>query len=55
MLVLTRKPGDFVQIGDDIRVHFFGVVGNQMKIGIDAPRDIDIARGELLKDDKESW
>jgi carbon storage regulator len=51
MLVITRRPGDFVQIGDDIRIHFFGFVGAQMKIGIEAPRDVNIARGELI----ESW
>jgi carbon storage regulator len=49
MLVVMRKPGDFIQIGDDIRIHFFEVRGVQMKIGIDAPRDINIARGELLE------
>jgi carbon storage regulator len=51
MLVITRKPGQFLQIGDDIRIYFYEFNRGQMKIGIDAPRDINIARGELL----ESW
>ena len=40
MLVLTRKPGDWFQIGDDVKVYFLDNRGNQMRIGIDAPRDV---------------
>jgi carbon storage regulator len=48
MLVITRKAGDYVQIGNDIFVHFFGINGSQMKIGIDAPDSVEIMRGELI-------
>ena len=53
MLVITRKPGQFLQIGDDIRIYFCELNRGQMKIGIDAPRDINIARGELLESGRD--
>jgi carbon storage regulator len=56
MLLLTRKPGEFIQIGDNIRIHFFSINGRQMKIGIEAPRDVNVMRSELLesrRDDDE--
>ena len=49
MLMLTRKPGQFLQIGDNIRIYFCDINRGQMKIGIEAPREINIARGELLE------
>jgi len=48
MLVLTRRPGEDVYIGDDIFVRIIGVKGNQVKVGITAPDDLHILRGELL-------
>ena len=51
MLSLSRKPGTFLQIGDDIRIYFYEFNRGQIKLGIEAPRHINIVRGELL----ESW
>ncbi|WP_162598886.1 carbon storage regulator CsrA, partial [Providencia rettgeri] len=42
MLILTRKPTEVVVIGDDIKVTILGVKGNQVRIGIDAPKDISV-------------
>ncbi len=49
MLILTRKPGESIQIGDEISVTVLMVKGNQVRIGINAPRDIIVVRDELLK------
>lgn len=48
MLTLTRKPGEAIRIGDDITVTVLGVKGNQVRVGIDAPREISIVRSELI-------
>ncbi|WP_221566967.1 carbon storage regulator CsrA [Alkalihalobacillus sp. TS-13] len=47
MLVLTRKPNQSVQIGEDIEIKVLGIDGDQIKIGIDAPKNIDIHRKEI--------
>ena len=47
MLVLTRKPGESVMIGDDIELTVISVSGEQVKIGINAPKYIDIHRKEI--------
>lgn len=47
MLVLTRKPGESVMIGDDIEIAIVSVSGDQVKIGINAPKHIDIHRKEI--------
>jgi len=47
MLVLTRRKGESIQIGNDIRVKVISVEGDQIKIGIDAPRSVDIYRQEV--------
>ena len=49
MLILTRKPGESLIIGEDIKVTIFSVKGNQVRIGIDAPKDVHIVRDELLE------
>ena len=48
MLILTRKISEGIVVGDDINIKVLSVKGNQVRIGIDAPRDINIARDELL-------
>lgn len=53
MLILTRKPGEQLIIGDNITVEVLGVKGNQVRIGIDAPKDINIVRNELLEHQSE--
>ena len=47
MLVLTRKRNESIVIGDDIEVSVLGVVGEKVRIGIDAPRDIPVYRKEV--------
>ena len=44
MLKITLKPGQYVNIGDDIRVVFAGGTGNNIRLLIDAPREVPIAR-----------
>lgn len=47
MLVLSRKLDESIQIGDEISVKVLGVSGQQVRLGIDAPRDVQIDRAEL--------
>jgi carbon storage regulator len=47
MLVLTRKVGESVKIGDNIELKVLSIDGEQIKLGIDAPREIDIHRKEI--------
>ena len=47
MLQLTRKPGQTIVIGDDIRVQVIQIAGGAVRIGIDAPRDVSIYREEI--------
>lgn len=50
MLVLSRKAGETIWIGEDIEIVISEVKGDQVKVGIRAPRNIDIIRGELRQD-----
>lgn len=47
MLVLSRKPGEQLIVGNNVRIVVLGVNGNRVTIGIDAPKDVPIKRGEL--------
>jgi carbon storage regulator len=47
MLVLTRKVGESVKIGDDIELKILSIDGEQIKLGIEAPREIAIHRKEV--------
>lgn len=49
MLILTRKPTEVVVIGDDIKVTILGIKDNQVRIGIDAPKDISVHREDIYK------
>lgn len=53
MLVLTRKKNEAIQIGDDIEIKVLGMEGDQVKLGIEAPRSVDIHRKEIYLDIKE--
>lgn len=56
MLVLGRKSGERVYVGDDIEVIVLEVRGNRVKLGFNAPGYLSIRRDELLPyDDRESW
>lgn len=48
-LILTRRIGESLMIGDDVKVEVLGVQGGQVRIGIDAPKDIVILRQELYE------
>jgi carbon storage regulator len=47
MLILTRRIGESLTIGSDITVAVIGVKGKQVRIGIDAPKDIPVLRKEI--------
>lgn len=53
MLVLTRKQNESIQIGEDIEVKVLGIEGDQIKLGISAPKSVDIYRKEIYLDIKE--
>jgi len=49
MLILTRKLGESIQIGDDIRITFLDIKGKQIRIGIEAPKDVIVHREEVYR------
>ena len=49
MLVLTRKPGQSIMVGDDIEVQVLSVAGEKVRLGITAPRDVGIFRNEVYE------
>lgn len=53
MLVLTRKKNESIMIGDFIEVKIIGVEGDSVRIGIDAPRDVNVHRKEVYTAIKE--
>lgn len=48
MLILTRKQGESITIGDDIRITILDVKGKYVRVGIDAPRSLAVHRQEIL-------
>ncbi|MFB4167833.1 carbon storage regulator CsrA [Virgibacillus sp. JSM 102003] len=50
MLVLTRKQNESIQIGEDVEIKVLAIEGDQIKLGIDAPKSVDIHRKEVYLD-----
>ncbi|MDN4606794.1 carbon storage regulator CsrA [Sporosarcina highlanderae] len=49
MLVLSRKPNETIKIGDEIEIRIIEVKGDTIRIGIEAPKSVEILRGELVQ------
>ncbi len=49
MLILTRRISESVIIGDDVKITVLGTKGNQVRLGIDAPRDVSVHREEIYQ------
>jgi len=49
MLILSRRVGESLIIDQDVKVHVLGVSGNQIRIGIEAPKEVTVHRDEVYK------
>jgi carbon storage regulator len=49
MLILTRRVGESLMVGDDVTITVLGVKGNQVRIGVNAPKDVGVHREEIYQ------
>lgn len=49
MLILTRRVGETLMVGDEVTVTVLGVKGNQVRLGVNAPRDVAVHREEIYE------
>jgi carbon storage regulator len=49
MLIITRRPGEKIMLGDDVVVHVMEIVGNTVRVGIEAPRSLPVYREEIWR------
>ena len=49
MLILTRRIGETLMIGDDVQITILNVIGNQVRIGVDAPKHVPVHREEIYQ------
>lgn len=49
MLILTRRVGETLVVGDDVRITVLGVKGNQIRIGVNAPKEVSVHREEIYQ------
>ena len=49
MLILTRRVGETLMVGDEVTVTVLGVKGNQVRIGVNAPKDVSVHREEIYQ------
>ena len=49
MLILTRRVGETLMVGDEVTVTVLGVKGNQVRIGVNAPKDVAVHREEIYQ------
>lgn len=47
MLIITRRAGERIMLGDDTRIHILEIVGNSVRVGVEAPRSVPVYREEI--------
>jgi carbon storage regulator len=53
VLIITRRPGERIMLGDEVRIHIMEIVGNSVRVGVEAPRSVPVYREEIWAAVKE--
>jgi carbon storage regulator len=53
VLIITRRPGERIMLGDEISIHIMEIVGNSVRVGVEAPRSVPVYREEIWAAVKE--